>query len=294
MEDAKKKKFEVVITKSVSRFGRNTLNSLQMADQLERIPVRLILPEDSYDTATSASRFMFNLKAILAEEENAKLSERIKLGLQASARQGKRRTSIPPYGYTFNETTNNLEVNDETAPVLREIFRLYLEKGWGVFTIGNYLMRRGIPTPRAAAGIANAGDRWQQSTLKLILTNPVYVGNLVFKREETTATLAESELYKIRRKVDTEKQIVTENAHPALISEEDFTAVQELMRKKGKSKSNGNESLFAISSYVPIVVVGCTLSQIGAKGRMYVVATLSIRHLSAHLTLSRNLNCYRP
>ncbi|MDF2960682.1 MAG: Recombinase [Paenibacillus sp.] len=68
VEDAKKKKFDVVIAKSVSRLGRTTLNSLQLADQLEKLPVRLILPEDSYDTETSKSRFMFNLKAILAEE----------------------------------------------------------------------------------------------------------------------------------------------------------------------------------------------------------------------------------
>lgn len=79
---------------------------MQLADQLERIPVRLILPEDSYDTDTSKSRLMFNLKAILAEDENAKLSERIKLGLQASAREGNRRVSVPPFGYTVNPATN--------------------------------------------------------------------------------------------------------------------------------------------------------------------------------------------
>ncbi|MEJ8548652.1 recombinase family protein [Brevibacillus borstelensis] len=147
IEDAKKKKFDVVITKSVSRFGRKTINSLQMADQLERIPVRLILPEDNYDTATSASRFMFNLKAILAEEENAKLSERIKLGLRSSVMKGTHRPSIPPYGYSINETTNAYEIDENTAPILREIFKLYLHKGWGMFSISNYLMRRNIPTP---------------------------------------------------------------------------------------------------------------------------------------------------
>ncbi|MEJ8548651.1 recombinase zinc beta ribbon domain-containing protein [Brevibacillus borstelensis] len=73
----------------------------------------------------------------------------------------------------------------------------------------------------------------------------MYKGNRVNGREETTGTLAESELYKIRRKVGADKQTVIENAHPALVSDEDFEAVQELMRKKGKSKSNGKESLFS-------------------------------------------------
>jgi site-specific DNA recombinase len=245
LEDAKKNKFDVVIAKSVSRLGRNTLNSLQMADQLERIPVRLILPEDNYDTETSKSRLMFNLKAILAEEENAKLSERIKLGKQSSAKQGKRRVSIPPYGYTVNPVTKRLEVDDKTASIVKEIFSLYLHEGWGMFKICNYLMRKGVPTPRTSSGAANAGTKWHQNTIKCILSNPVYTGKLVFHREETTGTLAKSELYMIRRTVEPDKQIVIENAHPAIITEDDFQAVQELMKKKGERKSNGKESLFA-------------------------------------------------
>ncbi|BDG33496.1 recombinase family protein [Parageobacillus thermoglucosidasius] len=245
LNDAKNKKFEVVIAKSVSRLGRNTLQSLEMADQLKRIPVRLILPEDNYDTETSRSRLMFNLKAILAEEESAKLSERIKLGLIASAKQGKYKASLPPYGYKINPFTRKLEIDETTAPIVKEIFRLYLYEGWGMYKISNYLMRKGFPTPRQVAGATNAGFKWHQSSIKCILTNPVYTGKLVHHREESTSTLAESELYKIRRKVDPDKQIIIENAHPAIISEEEFNAVQELMKKKGQRKSNRKESLFA-------------------------------------------------
>lgn len=95
LEDAISKKFDVVIAKSISRLGRNMLQSLQIADQLERLQIRLILPEDTYDTETSSTRLMFNLKAALAEEESAKLSERVKFGLQASAREGKVKCSLP-------------------------------------------------------------------------------------------------------------------------------------------------------------------------------------------------------
>ncbi|PZE20301.1 recombinase family protein [Paenibacillus xerothermodurans] len=245
LDDAKEKKFDVIIAKSVSRLGRNSLNSMQTADILERIPVRLILPEDNYDTETSKSRFMFNLKVILSEEENSKFSERIKLGLKSSAEQGKRRVSVSPYGYTVNPLTKNLEVDETAAPILKEIFWLYLHEGWGMFKISNYLSQKGVLTPRATTGAANAGTKWQQNSVKLILNNPVYTGKLIFHREETTGTLADSELYKIRRKIETDKQIVIENAHPALISENDFIAVQELMKRKGKHKSNGKESLFS-------------------------------------------------
>lgn len=70
LDDAKKKEFDVVIAKSVSRLGRNTVNSMNTADELERNNIRLILPEDGYDTKSSNSRLNFNLRAVLAEEEN--------------------------------------------------------------------------------------------------------------------------------------------------------------------------------------------------------------------------------
>ncbi|WP_253735715.1 recombinase family protein [Paenibacillus sp. FJAT-26967] len=131
LTDAKKKKFNVVIAKSVSRLGRNTLQSLELAHQLEGSSIRLILPEDGYDTDTSKSRLMFHLKAILAEEENSSLSNKIKWGLKSSANQGKRIVSVAPFGYCTNSVTKKLEIEESAAPIVKEIFRLYLHEGWG-------------------------------------------------------------------------------------------------------------------------------------------------------------------
>lgn len=238
LNDAKSKKFDVVIAKSVSRLGRNLGKSLSLANDLEQEGIRLILPEDDYDTETSKSRFMFNLKAILAEEESSKMSKRIKLALREKANQGEYKASQAPYGYSINPITKKLDVNEETAAIVKEIFRLYLYEGWGMFKISNYLMKNGTPAPRN-------GKKWHQNTIKGLLNNQAYIGKLVHCKEETLNTLAKSELYKKRKQLEPEKQVIIENAHPALISEEDFQAVQELMRKKGKQKSNGKESLFA-------------------------------------------------
>lgn len=245
LHDLKKKDIDVVIAKSVSRLGRNTVQSLQTAEQIEKQGVRLILPEDFYDSATSDSSMSFELKAVFAKEEGLKLSQRVKLGLYESAKKGKYKASIAPYGYKVNPNTRQLELDENTAPIVKEIFYLYLNEGWGMFKITNELMKRNIPTPRAIAGAINAGTKWHQNTIKGILNNPAYIGKLVHHREETTKFLSESELFKVRRKVDPEKQIIVEDAHPPIISEEDFQNVQNLMMKKGKRKSNGKESLFA-------------------------------------------------
>lgn len=90
MADARKKKFGIVLAKSVSRLGRNTIECLLTASEMESdLGVRLILPEDSHDSLTSTSRLNFQLRAILAEEESAKMSSRIKHGYRASAQRGK-------------------------------------------------------------------------------------------------------------------------------------------------------------------------------------------------------------
>ncbi len=245
LNDLEKKDINVVIAKSISRLGRDTSQALNIANKVEKLGIRLILPEDFYDSATSDSSMSFELKAVFAKEESVKLSQRVKLGLQERARQGKYKASVAPYGYKMNSYTQRLEIDDNTAPIVKEIFNFYLYKGWGMFKITNYLMSKGIPTPRAVAGAVNAGTKWHQNSINGILANPVYTGKTVHHRDETTRFLSDSELYKLRVKVDEEKQIIVEDTHPAIIKLDEFQAVQELRLKKGTNKSNGKESLFA-------------------------------------------------
>ncbi|MCM3548566.1 Recombinase [Niallia circulans] len=109
-----------------------------------------------------------------------------------------------------------------------------------------------------------------KNTIKGILNTPAYTGSLVHNREETKKFLSDSELYKIRKKFD--KQITFKNTHRPLISEEDFRTVQELMKSKRNNRSNGKESLFALSLNVQTVEGECTLSQIDVTGLMFVGA----------------------
>lgn len=240
LEDARKKKNDAIIAKSVSRLGRNTVENLQTAAEIEGLGIRLILPEDNYDSATrSSSKLMFNLKAVLAEEECAKFSDRIKIGRQASAKQGKYQASLPALGYK-RSPNGNLVIDEENAETVRKIFNLYLHAGWGWFKISNYLAENNIPTPRTVSGASNAGIRWQQSSVKTILSNIIYTGTIVQHCEETIDFIT-----KKRKKVEKDKQIIHHRPDLAIITMEEYKAVQQRMRSKGKNKSNGQESLFA-------------------------------------------------
>lgn len=239
IHDAKRKKIDIVIAKSVSRFGRNSVESMTVADELERLGIRLIFPEDNYDTSTSDTKLMFRLKAILAEEESRKLSDRIKIGRQTSARLGKYQASLVAFGYKPG-ANGELILDEKYSPIVREIFDLYLYKGWGWYKIASYFNSRKIPTPRAVSGGSNAGTMWHESSIRVFLENVVYTGALVHHRVETVDFLSQK-----RKAIEPDKQVLIENAHPAIITKEEHLTTLEKMRTKGKHKSNGQESLFA-------------------------------------------------
>lgn len=245
IEDARKGEFQVLIVKSVSRLSRDVVQSRRIADQIERLGIRLILPEDNYDSKHSNNKFNFTLMALFAEQESEKLSERIKMGLRASAREGNYTGSTPPYGYRINKKLKKLEIDDEYAPIVKEIFDLYLYDGWGMSKIGNHLMSRKVKPPRAAVGATNAGIRWHQQTVKNILQNPHYTGTLVQQRTCTSNILAESESYRLRTMVDENNQEIKENAHTPIINQRQFADVQSLIQLKSQNRSNGHKSLFA-------------------------------------------------
>jgi site-specific DNA recombinase len=239
MADARKKKFSTVIAKSVSRLGRNTIECLKTAFEIEsELGIRLILPEDNHDSLTNTSRLNFQLRAILAEEESAKMATRIKHGYRASAQRGKLNASRPPFGYKAE--FGKLVLHEIYSPIVREIFNLYLYEGWGFFRIKSYLTDKGVPTPRSVVGYKNAGKLWQESSIKSILENPNYTGNLYLHREETLDFIT-----KKRRQVEPEQQIILENTHPAIITMEEHLSVLKRISTKGANKSNGQESLFA-------------------------------------------------
>lgn len=238
LKDARNGVFEVLIVKSVSRLSRDLVKSKEIANQLERLGVRLIMPEDHYDSDDSDNTFNFNLMALFAEHESVKMSEKIKLGIRASAREGNFTGSVAPFGYRLIEKSKRLEIDEETGPFVQEIFNLYLYNGWGMSKIGNYLMENNIKAP-------GGGKRWHQNTVSGILKNPHYTGMLVQHRTSTSKFLAESESYRLRNSVEENNQVSIENAHPPLISHKQFQEVQNLIESKKQNRSNGKESLFA-------------------------------------------------
>lgn len=165
-------------------------------------------------------------------------SEWISLAEKARANRGEFTGSFAPYGYQKDEKKLAIADND-TPDIVQRIFDLYQEGILGMQAIANLLNDEVIPTPVQIQLRKNGGQYWCQSTVEYILTNAVYVGDLVAQKEQTAA-LGSSK----RKKKVKQEQVIKVNNHPPIISREQFQVAQELIHRRGRTKSCGMPNLF--------------------------------------------------
>ncbi len=243
IEDAKAKKFDVILAKELSRLARNGGLSYQIRDIATQNQIHIITMDNAINTLEGNSQ-NFGLYAWLYEQESQQTSNRIKAALSSKARKGEFKGSVPPYGYRLQQSKLIL-ADDDTPNVVKRIYRMYLE-GKGFDAIARTLTREGLPTPAQIIGKKNAGEYWHGSSIKLILSNPHYIGDLVQFRQTTKSVTVKG-----RDELPKEKQIIVKNTHPAIISKEDFEAVQRYMegRKKQQAKPKAKKHLFTNHLY---------------------------------------------
>lgn len=192
----------VVLTKSISRFGRDTVDTLSAINRLKAAGVRIIFEEENLDTDEIDSNLMISVMESFAQAENESRSENIRMGLAMRAANGtsglyKRKL----YGYKKNKD-GELIIDDGQAKVVRDIFRWYLD-GASVLGIIKKLSVAGVPSPTGK-------ETWSKRSIEKMLENEKYTG---------TVTLLDSatQQYEFQMK----------ECHPPIITESEFRAVQE-------------------------------------------------------------------
>ncbi|TCT18902.1 DNA invertase Pin-like site-specific DNA recombinase [Melghiribacillus thermohalophilus] len=236
IEDAEEKKFDVILAKELSRLARNGELSYKIKNLCENKGIHIITLDNAINTLTGNTN-MFVLYAWMYEQESQHTSNRVKETLRTRAKKGLFKGSIPPYGYYLKDGKLYIR-NDHTPNVVRRIYNEYLN-GCGRDSIAKRLFNEGVPTPAEVAGKKNAGDKWNESTIKFILTNPHYVGDLVLGRETTVSVTN-----KKRKKVSRKDQIIHRNTHEAIISREVFNTVQEQLQLRSSKFPAPEKHLF--------------------------------------------------
>lgn len=201
LEDCKSHKLEIVITKDVSRFGRDTVEVLDAFNQLKALGVRVIFEGHSLDTANTSSDLMVAVIESIAQAENESRSENIKWGIKQRAAEGTSKLyDRKCYGYKHDED-GHLVIDEETAKNVKLIYDLYLS-GQSVVGIIKELAKRKILSPKGK-------ENWNKRSIEWILSNEKYTGNV--------------ELLKSSK---SEVHYLASGSHPAIISKEVFEMVQ--------------------------------------------------------------------
>ena len=219
IEDARLGKIDLILTKEVSRFARNTIDSIKYTQLLLQYGVIVFFISDNINTIYPDSEFRLTLMASMAQDEVRKLSERVKFGIQRSIKDGK----LGGGGLTgYNKKNGKLTINEDEAPIVKMLFALYATGEYGFKRIGEILAENGYYTKK--------GKIFSDITLKKMLKNPRYKGFY-------TANLSAVIDYKTHKKKNKPKDewiIYKDEKIPVLVTEELWNKANEIYAKRNK------------------------------------------------------------
>ena len=237
---------DLVITKSISRFARNTLDCLKYIRQLKDKNISVFFEKENINTMDAKGEVLLTIMASLAQQESQSLSQNVKLGLQYRYQQGKVQVNHNRFmGYTKDEE-GNLIIVPEEAEIIKRIYREYLE-GKSLAGIGRDLEKDDILT---AAG----KPRWRPETIKKILLNEKYIGDALLQKTFTVDFLT-------KKRVKNEghvPQYYVENSHEAIIPKELFLQAQEELHRRNNiyTGTDKNKRIYS-SKYALSTITFC-------------------------------------
>jgi site-specific DNA recombinase len=253
IEDCMAEKIDMVITKSVSRFARNTVDSISTIRKLKEKNIAVFFEKENINTMDGKGEVLITIMSSLAQEESRNLSTNVKWGFAHRFQNGEVMVNHKRFlGYTKDEE-GNLLIDPEGAKVVKRIYREYLE-GESLLQIGRNLEADGILT--------GAGKKkWRPETIKKILQNEKYIGDALLQKTYTIDFLTKKRV----KNTGIVPQYYVENDHEPIISRELYGQVQEEMaRRANLYNSKGGKKRVYSSRYALSSIVYC-----GECGEIY-------------------------
>ncbi len=232
--DALNGKIDLIVTKSVSRFARNTVDSLVTIRKLKENGVECYFEKEGIYTFDGKGELLITIMSSLAQEESRSISENITWGQRKSFADGKVHLAYKHFlGYEKGEDGRPAVVEEEAA-VVRLIYRLFLD-GKTQAGICRHLENLGIPSP-------SGKEKWSKTTITSILTNEKYKGDALLQKSFTVDFLEK----KTKLNEGEVPQYYVEGSHPAIIAPDEWDHVQaEFARRKALGKAYSGKSIFS-------------------------------------------------
>ena len=216
----------LVITKSISRFARNTLDALNYIRKLKALNIPIIFEKESVNTLEASGELMVTILASIAQQESASISQNVRMGINFGFQEGRGRVNFSSFlGYRRGDKPGTYEIVPAEADVVRRIYRQFLE-GYSPKMIADGLMEDGICTP-------SGGEKWYPSTVASILENEKYAGDLLMQKWYVEDYLT----HKCVKNTGDRPQYFVEDDHDPIVPKAVFYQVQgEKKRRSGLVK----------------------------------------------------------
>ncbi|WP_445293144.1 recombinase family protein [Cytobacillus sp. FSL R7-0680] len=228
IKDCKSGKIDMIITKSISRFARNTLDCLNFVRKLKDLGIGVIFEKENINTLDAKGEVLLSILSSLAQDESRSISENSTWGIRRRFEQGKVTLNHTKFMGYDKDDDDNLIINKPQAKVVRRIFKDYLD-GKGPNRIARELEEEGVPN-------WNGKAKWYEGSIRKMLSNEKYKGDALLQKTYTVD-------YLTKKRVENTGQIpryYVENNHPPIIERDMWEAVQlEMERKKAFAEKHG-------------------------------------------------------
>ena len=225
IEDCRKGKIDMIVTKSVSRFSRNNLDCLMYVRELKQLGIPIIFEKEGINTIQVSSELLLTLFGALSQAESESISMNVKLGIRQSLKNGNVRFSYKTFLGYRKGADGQPEIVPEQADIVRRIYNDFLA-GATYLEIAKRLTEENVPT-------MGGGNRWFSERIKSILKNEKYKGDALLQKTYITDPISK----RVKKNNGELPMYYVENSHPAIIERRIFDRVQEeIARRVGKKK----------------------------------------------------------
>lgn len=249
-------KVDLILTKSISRFARNTVDTLNFVRRLKSYNVAVLFEEENINTLTMDGELLLTILSSVAQQEVQNTSEHVKAGLKMKLQRGEVIGNPKCLGYDFDSKTKKMTINEEEADIIRYIFTKYAE-GYGTSRICKDLRTMGCKTKKGKSN-------WESRTIAGIIKNEKYKGDILFGK---TVTVDPIEKKRVRNSGQGD-QYYFEKHHDPIISDELWEKCNRIMKMKADEAKNRPQcsgelfiGKFALSGKLKCGCCGSTLSR---------------------------------
>ncbi len=220
-------KIDMILTKSISRFARNTVDFLRIIRELKERQIRIVFEKENIDTMDSTGELLITILSSQAQEESRNLSENTRWGIARKFEQGVVQVNHMKFmGYT-KDANGNLIIVPEEAEIVQKIFDLYLQ-GLGTYRIAKELERQGIRT-------TTGNVKWNSGTINKMLKCEKYIGDAMLQKTYTVDFLSKKRIVND----GIVKRYYIKNNHEPIITREQYYQVQEELKRRNNKMMKG-------------------------------------------------------